>query len=308
MCSQNQDEVEVVKNELLKAGIASETRCHPMAESLGVRGIELWVQHEQDFFDASKLYARMQERAAGRSGGPAPNPQGKRPIVAAGPEAEPCRPAQGEVKSIASGPPKEPRREELKHARSLLEKGIEEMFMRESELARECASLRSKVEQLSKALAQAQADLDREIQGRAVAETNQTAQISGLVNALDREKQEWQQQLKRRDDSLKNAQEELDSMSRLLEAQQAAAMGLKQQVVSLELQRNEHEIALSNARAEALEERDARIAAEERAEKAVLAQESLETQLAGYKKLEQHMQAHVASLSSLFCKTEAREV
>src|SRR5206468_2834128 len=63
MCSQNRNEVEAVKKELLKAGIPSETRPHPVAEALGVNGLELWIQNERDFFDASKLYARLQGRA-----------------------------------------------------------------------------------------------------------------------------------------------------------------------------------------------------------------------------------------------------
>src|SRR5262245_6655079 len=62
--SGNEHEVEEVRRELLKAGIASEKRRHPIAEAFGVSGVELWVQNERDFFNASQLYARMQHLAA----------------------------------------------------------------------------------------------------------------------------------------------------------------------------------------------------------------------------------------------------
>ena len=309
MSSQNQDEVELVKNELLKAGIASETRCHPMAEALGVSGVELWVQDERDFFDASKLYARMQERAAGRSRGAATKAKGEVTegcMGVAKPDGPPYSSSNWDVNGLEAKLANEPRREELKQASSLLEKGIEEMFLRQSELAGECATLRSQVGELSKALAQAQADLALEGESRTVAERNQAEQISGLVGILERERQQWQQQLKSREDSLKNAQEKLDSMSRLLQNQQAAAVDLKEQIVSLELQRDENEISLAKARAEALAEREARIAADERAEKASLAQEYLEQELLNYAHLEQQIQAQVANLSSLCRKGDTK--
>ena len=63
MCSQSRAEIEAVKDELTKAGIATETRNNPMAEALGVNGLELWVQDERDFFNAANLFARMQAPA-----------------------------------------------------------------------------------------------------------------------------------------------------------------------------------------------------------------------------------------------------
>ncbi len=305
MFSRNQDEVEVVKNELLKAGIAAEIRRDPIADAMGVSAVELWVQDKRSFFDASKLYARMQDRVAGRSGGPATKPKDEteRRIGVNMPDAERSSPPHRDVNGGDSRHASEPRREELKHASSLLEKGITEMFRRESELAAECASLRSKVEELSQALAQGKGAFAREIESRAAVEKNQAGQISGLASALEREKQKCQQQLKSRDDSLKSAQEKLDSVSRLLQTQQAAGAALREEIVSLEMQRDEHEISLCNARTEALAEREARIASEERAEKAGLA---LEKQLVKQAELEQQMQAHLASLTSLFRRVDTK--
>src|SRR5262249_32597698 len=200
----------------------------------------------------------------------------------------------------------EPRREELKQASSLLEKGIAEMFRRESQLAEECASLRDKVEELSHALAEGQTALAREIESRVAAEKSQADQISALMSTLERERQKWQQQLKGRDDSLKTAQEKLNSVSRLLQTQEAAAAALKEEMVSLEMQREEHKASLCNARTEALAEREARIAAEERAEKAVLAQASVEKKLGDRSELDKQIQIHVTNLASLLRRMDTK--
>jgi hypothetical protein len=53
MCSQNQDEVELVRNELLKAGIHAEMRREAIAEAVGVTAIELFVPDARNFLDAS---------------------------------------------------------------------------------------------------------------------------------------------------------------------------------------------------------------------------------------------------------------
>jgi chromosome segregation ATPase len=300
MCSQNLDEVEAVKDKLLKAGIATETRCHPVAEELGVNGVELWVQDERDFFNAARLLERMQDRAAGETP--------ERSVGVDKPTAQRySAPHRGE-NSVQAGHESEPCREELRQASSLLEKGIKEMFARESQLAEECASLRSQVQELSQALAQGKAAFGREIEGRSAAEKNLTAQISGLVNTLERERHAWQQQLKSRDDSLKNVQKDFSSMLRRLQAQQAAAGALKEEVLALEMQREEHETLLSSARAEALAEREARIAAEEQAEKANQAQEFMKKQLVEQMERQQQVQTYVAGLSSLLCKTAAKAV
>jgi chromosome segregation ATPase len=278
MCSQNPDDVKVVKNELLKAGIPSETRVQPIAGPAGFGRVELWVENERDFVTASKLYGRIQDRASGRPAG----------------------------NGADSKVPGASRREDLKHARLLLERGIEEMFQRESELAGECASLRSKAEESSQGLAKVQAALAREIEGRAVAEKNQAEQIAGLTRALEAERQNWQQQIKARDELVKKTQLKLDATARLLQNQQASLAALKEQGVALELAREEHEKSLCQARTEALAEREARIAAEAKVARAQQTQKSLETELFHRKELDQQMQAYVASLSSLCGKMETK--
>jgi len=260
MCSRNKDEVEAVRNELLKAGIPSEIRPDPISEAMGVSAVELWVQEERNFFDASKLFARIQGRTAGKPIAPATNPQGDS--------------SERHFNGSESSRAREPRRDELTHARSVLEKGIAEMFARETVLTGECASLRSKVQELTQRQA-----------------------------ALESERSKWQQQLKSRDDSLKFAQEKLDSMSQQLQTQLGAAAALREQLASLEQQRDEQERSFCNARSEALAERKTRIAAEERAQRAALA---LEKQLVDQTELGREIQAHVASLDALFRRVDTK--
>jgi chromosome segregation ATPase len=181
------------------------------------------------------------------------------------------------------------------------------MFRLEGELTARCASLESKVEELSQALAQEQAALAREKEGQVAAEKAKAERISALLTIMQRERQQWQEQLKRRDDSLKGTQEKLYSISRLLQTKEAAAEALKKTIVTLELQQQENKVLLSNARSEAMADREARIAAEESARKLGSAQQSLEKERLKYKELEQQMQAHVTGLTSLFRKLDTAD-
>lgn len=310
MCSQKEAEVEAVRNELRKAGIASEKRTNPVAKALGVPGFELWVLDEQDFCEAARLYDELRARTAGKNGGAIAEPSSEisGPPASAGKPAtpEPSQP-DGDPGDAEPRPPGEPCRSELRQASTLLEKGIDEMIQHEGELAEECASLRSKVEELTKVLAREQAALAGEAERRKIAETNQAEQISGLVSALERERRDWERQLKSRDDLLKQTRDELESMSGLLHDQQSAAATLTEAIGSLEMQREEYEKSLADARHEAATEQGARLAAEERAERATLAQESLQKELARHQELEEQVRAYAASLSALCRRVGAEE-
>ncbi|HTL57091.1 MAG TPA: hypothetical protein VL361_15520 [Candidatus Limnocylindrales bacterium] len=307
MSSRNENEVDEVRRELLKAGIASEKRRHPIADAFGVSGVELWVQNERDFFNATKLYARVQHLAANRPEAAATSQKADTSLgFVGGPK----------LKAEASGTPKDaskvdsrpavkPRCAELKQASSLLQKGIEEMLLRESELASECASLHSKVEELTRTLAQAQADAAREIKSHEAAERNQAEQFTSLLASLERERQEWQQKLKSSDDSCQQAKQQADALSLLLQTQQAVATALKKELAALELQRDEQERALSDAHKEIVAEREARVAAEERAG---FVEESLQTQWVERQELVRQIQAHAASLGSLLTRSTSKAV
>lgn len=305
MCSHDQAEVEAVKNELFRAGIVAESRPNPVADALGVPATELWVQDERDFFDASRLYAEMQDRAAGRIRTPAPrelNPAHQLFIDPPEPELETYNSPALDPDPVVLDDVPEPRREELKHASSLLERGIEQMFRRESELATECVALHSRLEQLTEELAQQKSLLAREAEARSTLERKQGEKVSALLTTQERERHEWRQQLKSRDELIKQAQEKTESASRLLQAEQSAAVALREEMVALRLKEGESDKALTQAREETAAEREARQAADQRAEKAIQDLRDLQQQLSQYKHLEEQIQAHVSGLSSLFGK------
>jgi hypothetical protein len=309
MCSRDPAEVEALQNEFFKARIAVATRNNPVAESLGIRAVELWVTDTGDFFTASKLYAEMRDRTSGKGGGATV------PLQAETPDQHPKEPEPGKVEPPNMGVngsnskhANEPQREELEQASSLLEKEIDEMLKRESEVVTECASLRGKMKEMGQALAAARAALAREAESRAAAERDQAKKISGLQSALEHERHEWQRQLKSRDDSLKLSQKQLDAKSQLLQTHQAAVVELRDTIVALEQQRAASEKSVSEAREGAAMQREARLAAEERAQAATEAQKSLQEQLLQEKDLEQRMQAHIASISSLRSKLANRAI
>ena len=310
MCSRDPAEIEALRGEFLKAGIAVATRNNPVAESLGISGVELWVTHERDFFTASKLFAEVRGRTTGKCGGTkAPlQAEGRKSHHLDGPEPGTAEPPNRGVNGSESRHTGEPQREELEQASSLLEKEIDEMLKRETELVTECASLRSKLEDIDQALAEARAALARETESRAAAEREQAEKLSGLESALEHERQEWQRQLKSRDDALMVRQKQLEAKSQLLQTHQAAIVELRDAIVALEQQRSVSEEVLSGAREEAAMEREARQAAEERARAAAEAQKSLEKQLLEQKDLEQRMRAHIASIGSLCSKLQAKRV
>jgi hypothetical protein len=296
MCAGNEREIGLIRQKLLEAGIASETRRHPIAEALGVNGIELWVQNEQDFFNASKLYNHLQQTPGNSPGTPPMSPETEIPghsVNGPKPQVESSSTPPTDAAKVGSKPVVQPRRLEFKQASSLLQKSIEELLQCESELEGECASLRAKVDQLTRALAQAQADVGQEIKDREAAERNQSEQLTGVLDTIARERREWQAKLKSSDDSIKNAKEQVGSLSRLLETEQAAAEALQHKIVALQLQRDEQESSLCDARKEAAVERKARLAADERAG---LAEESLQTQWAERQELERQIQVSLGPL------------
>jgi hypothetical protein len=305
MCAGHEKEIELVKKELFKAGIASETRRHPIAEALGVSGVELWVKNEQDFSNASRLYTRLQGKVAHSPETPPSPKAGTSDISGSGlkPQTERSSNPPKDLGQVDSVPVSQPRCLELKEASSLLQKGIEQMLLHESELTGECTSLHSKVEELTQALAQAKADVLREIKNREAAEHNQTTRLNGLLDTFARERREWQEKLKSSEDAFKNAKEQAGSLSLQLQAQQAAATMLKKNLAALEIQRDQQERILSDARKETATEREARLAAEERAG---LAEKSLKTQLAERQELERQIQAHATNLGSLLARVTSK--
>jgi len=276
--------MELVREQLLEAGVASETRRHHMAETYGVNGMELWVQES----------AQSPEAPAA-----SPKPEGP-PLSSPKPQVESAHTLPKDLSKIDSPRLVDPRRLELKEASSLLQEGIEAILVRESELAGECATLRAKVEELTGALDRVQTDAVREIQSRDSAAQDQAEQLNRVLASIAGERQEWQEKLKASDDSFKNATEQVGSLSRQLQAQQAEATAFKQEIAALELRGQQHERILSEVCKETALEREARVSAEQRAS---AAEESLRVQRAECEELEGLIQA---SLSSLLARVSSK--
>lgn len=272
MCSHDWREVDNVKKQLFRAGILAEVRSNPLAASLGVTRVELWVQDESDFRQASKVYAGMQAHGT--------------TVVVAEPEhqdvvateacleldlpATPAKAAEPKPGKVLSLRAIEVPGEDLDQASSLLEEEIERMLERQGELEKTCASLRNKEQELSTALAEAKSALARETQARVAAE---------------------------------NASE---ALSGRLQAQEAAATELLNELALRESQRTQQEALLRAARAEAATEREARTAAEEQAARSEAARKSAEMELTRHNDLQRQIAASVSQLNSL--RTRLQEI
>lgn len=258
MCSQDQTELDTVINELSKAGIAAETRNHPIAEALGVPGKEVWVPNERDFYNAAKLLARLQAPEPFAEGGEEPAPNAELDIneVFVRHRSVDDVPKPQHSPLVNSGGATwhtEPEPQEIDDASSLLEREIEEMLGRDGELSRECVSLRSKVRELEQALAGQHAAVAMEIKNH-----------------------------------------------------QADALLLRRYILALELQREEDDTCLHEARAQLTRERRERLAVQERAQTTALRQQAVQKQLLEHEQLQQKLQSHMASLNALYNKLQAK--
>ncbi|HEY5909027.1 MAG TPA: hypothetical protein VJA21_00330 [Verrucomicrobiae bacterium] len=323
MCSKNRTEVESVKKELFRAGIRSEIRSNPLADALRVTRLELWVEDERDLFSASKLYAEMQARASVSTTGRAGASRNEDPKVffeVPAPDDQPDHRQRRHPDGSHSRNGGGDQGGELEQASSLLEKEIDNLLERESKLAEMCASLRSQNRELNEALALARSEAAREKESRVAADKEQAAEVLGLrsnlehekaeharaAEQLERERLEARQQLKSRDEALTEARNKLETKLQQVEAQQTAVVELRKELVARELESKEHEKLLAKAHAEGAAEREARIAAEERAQQTAAAQKALEKQLAAQKDLQHQVEACAASLNSLRSRLQAK--
>lgn len=213
MCSSDRTEVEWVKQQLFRAGIRSQIRNNPVAQALRVARLELWVQDDCDFLKASQLYASVKPQAPDtvtaqvyHSGADEP----RQPIL----DVEEVR---NEV--TPAGEPARGRRQrrdgELKEATRLLEKEIDDLLARETELAEKCRALETKVEELALALAQCQTELAGEIATCAAAE-KAVAEVTGSRRALEAELSELGLRLKAREEAVLRAEAKAEALEQQL--------------------------------------------------------------------------------------------
>lgn len=230
MCSKVRSEVESVKKELFKAGIASEIRTNPLADALRVSRIELWVQHERDFFNASKLYAAMQVGAGNGNAEAVKSASDRAETFIEVEDRQRADFPQTGRKSPpqpSNGAGHEPPARSLEQARSQLEQEIEQMLQKQNTLATTCSELQAKLAALRDTVSETQAALEREREKCATIEKERSAEISRLKAFLEteraegahkqeqreRERREWEQKLTAGEEALEAAQEVLEKQS-----------------------------------------------------------------------------------------------
>jgi hypothetical protein len=312
MCSKNRSEVESVKRELFRAGIRAQLRSNTLADAMRVNRIELWVEDERDFLKASKVYSAWQDNAGAAPADGAAPPDDFIEMDS----QENARERRSGMSPDAGSDNAGDGQDELQEASSLLAKEIEEVLRRENDLAETCASLNTKVQHLSEELTEAQARAAQEKEIRAALEQKQAAEMKAVerqkkelaeaAERLEQERLDLQQQMQSRDEALKKVQRTLETKLQQLQSTQASVVELRKEIVAREQQSQEQEKLLAKARADCVAERDARLAAEKRAERAIAAMQSLETQLAEQKALQQKLEACVAGLHSLRSKLQAK--
>lgn len=298
MCSKERNQVEFVKEELLRAGIPAEIRSNPLAAALRVTRLEVWLRDERDFMVASKLYLKLQARMGDRPDfawadndtvaiGTAVDPQ---PTLAISVADRTARLREMDQKADAPGKNGESA-DELEQASALLEQEIEALLARETKLEQKCDSLQGRVKALTESLAQAQAQAAKETAAREMAE-KKAAVIADTRGALERELRETQHQLQKRDQSLASAKTDLQAKLQESRTHDAKVADLKKELVETHDQ--------------LVRETETRLAAEERAAKLATAQEQLKQQLAEQTRLQQQVRSYAGNLKSLRNKLQAK--
>jgi len=164
-------------------------------------------------------------------------------------------------------------------ATALLEQEVEELLVREGKLIDRCSSLQGKVNTLDESLAQARADLAREVSNRSSAE-KKLAEICEARASLEEEMQALGVRFKASEQALAASQARLESQTREFSDQQARVANLEKDVSSRDGQLERIAESLTIARAGTEQEKDLRLAAEQKSGDLAAALKSLECQLA----------------------------
>ena len=281
--------VQTLESKLVREGIRSEIRSNPIAHALGYTQLDIFVD-EQDLHRASKV--RQDLEAMVSAADAAGSPAGGRRINGFVKGEEPELVIEAEVlPSPSNEPPREQRpgrgpepggaeREgEFAQATALLEKEVQELLVRGSKLAVRCSSLEEKVKALGDLLAQARADLTREVTNRSSAE-KKLAEDCKARASLEKEMQALEVRFKASEQALAASQARLELRKREASDQQARIANLKHEVSSRDAQLEKIAESLTQARAEMEQEKNLRLAAEQKSGDLAAAWESLECQLA----------------------------
>jgi hypothetical protein len=289
MCSRNRQETETLQSKLSKAGIVSEIRFNPVEAKRGITRLEIVVD-ERDLFRASKVCqgletaASADDAAGSPGGGRTINGFAKREESELVTEAEVLpSPSTESPREENPGPGPETGRAEpegeFAQATALLEKQVEELLAAESKLIGRCSSLEEKVKTLDASLAQARADLAGEASNRFSAEKKLT-EVGAARALLEKEMQALEVRFKSSERTLAAAQARLESQTREFSDQQARTANLEKQVSTRDAQLEGIAMSLTQARAGMEQEKDLRLAAEQKSGDLAAALKALECQLA----------------------------
>jgi hypothetical protein len=237
MCSRDRQEVETLKSKLFQAGIPSEIRSNPLACKLGFTQLDVFID-ERDLFGAAKIRQNLGTVVC--TDDALDSLEGSRRIngsvktaaselvtdvgVLSSPATEPPRPESPGPEPGTGGAKPE---SEFAQATALLEKEVEELLVRESNLTDRCSSLVENVKALDESLAQARADLAREVSNRSSAEAKLT-ELGAARALLEKEMQALDVRFKASE--LKSAN--LEDVRKSLECQLAQQAQQRQQLLS----------------------------------------------------------------------------
>ena len=289
MCSRNRQETETLQSKLSKAGIVSEIRYDPVEAKRGITRLEIVVD-ERDLFRASKVCQGL-ATAAGADDA-AVNPGGSRKIngFVKSEESE----LATETEALPSPSTESPREENpgrgpepggaepaggFAQATALLEKQVEELLVAESKLTDRCSTLEEKLKTLDASLAQARADLAGEVTNRSSAEKKLT-EVCEARALLEKDRQALEVRFQASEQTLAAALARVESQTREFSDQQARIANLEQDVSSRDAQLERMAESLTQARAGMEQEKDLRLAAEQKSGDLAAALKSLEYQLA----------------------------
>jgi predicted nucleic acid-binding Zn-ribbon protein len=289
MCSKDRQEVETLKSKLFKAGVRSEVRSNPVARGLGITRLEVFID-ERDLLTASKVRQDLETVISADDLDGSPGGGGTIKSFVNGEESELVTKAEV-LPSPSSEPPQEesPGRGpktagaepegEFAQATALLEKEVEELLVREGKLIDRCCSLEGKVKTLDQSVAQARADLAHEVSDRSNAEMK-LAEVCEARASLEEELQALEVRFKASEQALAASQSQLESQTREFSDQQARIASLEKDVSSRDAQLERIAESLSKARAGMEQEKDLRLATEQKSGDLAAALKSLECQLA----------------------------
>lgn len=239
MCSKDRQGLKDLESELCKAGIQFEVRGNPLTAAFGITRFEVHVG-EEDWQAAADIWQGF--LAAGGAEDLPVNLRGTRGFNGFVEPAPSDLVVEAKVIAAPATPPPEEtldRRPEtgcaepksdLTQATTLLQKEVEALLARDSELVNRCSALEEKIKDLDEALSQSRADHDREASQRSAAEKKLT-EVSEARAALQKEVQALELRLQASEQALAATQGRIES-----QAQQREQLMKERQAEQLQTQ------------------------------------------------------------------------